>query len=47
MKQREAIPQFDEIGYWSEAKLEIVQQCAAAYSTILSKQKEQQPTKGI
>lgn len=29
---------FDEIGYWSEVKLEIVQKYAAAYSTILSKQ---------
>ncbi len=30
--------QFDEIGYWSELKLEIVQKYAAAYSTILSNQ---------
>jgi three-Cys-motif partner protein len=29
---------FDEIGYWSEVKLEIVRKYAAAYSTILSKQ---------
>jgi three-Cys-motif partner protein len=29
---------FDEIGYWSEIKLEIVRKYAAAYSTILSKQ---------
>ncbi len=28
----------DEIGYWSEVKLEIVRKYAAAYSTILSKQ---------
>jgi three-Cys-motif partner protein len=28
----------DEIGYWSEIKLEIVQKYAAAYSKILSKQ---------
>lgn len=27
---------FDEIGYWSEIKLEIVRKYAAAYSTILS-----------
>jgi three-Cys-motif partner protein len=30
---------FDEIGYWSELKLEIVRQYAAAYSTILSAQR--------
>ena len=30
--------QLDEIGYWSELKLEIVRKYAAAYSTILSKQ---------
>lgn len=29
---------FDEIGYWSELKLEIVQKYAQAYSTILSTQ---------
>jgi three-Cys-motif partner protein len=29
---------FDEIGYWSEIKLDIVKKYAAAYSTILSKQ---------
>jgi three-Cys-motif partner protein len=29
----------DEIGYWSELKLEIVKKYAAAYSTILSAQK--------
>lgn len=29
--------QYDEIGYWSEIKLEIVRKYAAAYSTILSK----------
>jgi len=28
--------QFDEIGYWSEVKLEIVRKYAAAYSTILA-----------
>ncbi len=31
--------EFDEIGYWSELKLEIVRKYAAAYSTILAKQK--------
>lgn len=29
---------FDEIGYWSEVKLDIVREYAKAYSTILSKQ---------
>ncbi len=32
-------PQFDEIGYWSEVKLEILKKYAAAYSTILAAQK--------
>jgi three-Cys-motif partner protein len=31
--------QFDEIGYWSELKLEILQNYAVAYSTILAAQK--------
>ena len=31
--------QFDEIGYWSEVKLDIVREYAAAYSTILSAKK--------
>jgi three-Cys-motif partner protein len=31
------IAQFDEIGYWSEIKLEIVRDYATAYSTILAK----------
>src|ERR1700726_972132 len=31
--------QFDEIGYWSEIKLEIVKEYARAYSTILAAQK--------
>jgi three-Cys-motif partner protein len=31
-------PAFDEIGYWSELKLEIVKKYAAAYSTILTAQ---------
>jgi three-Cys-motif partner protein len=29
---------FDEIGYWSEVKLEIVKKYASAYSTILASQ---------
>jgi len=32
-------PRFDEIGYWSEIKLEILKKYAAAYSTILTAQK--------
>ena len=32
-------PQFDEIGYWSEIKLEILKEYAAAYSRILAAQK--------
>ena len=31
--------EFDEIGYWSEVKLDIVREYAGAYSKILSKQK--------
>lgn len=31
--------QFDRIGYWSEIKLEILKEYAAAYSTILTAQK--------
>ena len=30
---------FDEIGYWSELKLDILKKYAAAYSKILSNQK--------
>jgi three-Cys-motif partner protein len=30
---------FDEIGYWSEVKLEIIKKYAAAYSTILVRQR--------
>ena len=30
---------FDEIGYWSEIKLDIVREYAVAYSTILSAQR--------
>lgn len=33
-----AQPKFDEIGYWSEVKLDIVKRYAAEYSKILSKQ---------
>jgi three-Cys-motif partner protein len=33
-------PQFDEIGYWSEIKLEIIQEYASAYSSILAAQKQ-------
>jgi three-Cys-motif partner protein len=32
-------PELDEIGYWSEIKLEILKEYASAYSTILSAQK--------
>lgn len=32
-------PQFDEIGYWSEVKLEILASYGQAYSTILAAQK--------
>jgi three-Cys-motif partner protein len=35
MKRR---PRFDEIGYWSEVKLDIIREYAAAYSRILSAQ---------
>ncbi|MBA3714182.1 MAG: three-Cys-motif partner protein TcmP [Pyrinomonadaceae bacterium] len=38
-KGRQASVQFDEIGYWSEVKLDIVKEYATAYSTILSAQK--------
>jgi len=31
---------FDEIGYWSEVKLDILREYAAAYSAILAKQQE-------
>ena len=33
-----SILKYDEIGYWSEVKLEIVSKYASAYSTILAKQ---------
>lgn len=32
-------PQFDQIGYWSEIKLEILKEYAAAYSKILAAQR--------
>jgi len=32
-------PKFDRIGYWSELKLDIIQEYARAYSTILAAQK--------
>ncbi len=32
--------EFDKIGYWSEIKLEIIKEYAAAYSTILSAQRQ-------
>lgn len=38
MTSRKGI-QFDEIGYWSEVKLDIIKEYAAAYSTILSAQR--------
>ncbi len=34
------MPKYDEIGYWSEVKLEIVRKYASAYSTIMNKRKE-------
>lgn len=33
------MPKYDEIGYWSEVKLEIISKYASAYSTIMNKQK--------
>jgi hypothetical protein len=36
MKQN---PKYDEIGYWSEIKLDIIKEYASAYSRILSSQK--------
>jgi hypothetical protein len=32
--------QFDEIGYWSELKLEIVERYGSAYTTAFANQKE-------
>jgi three-Cys-motif partner protein len=34
------LPKFDEIGYWSEVKLDIIRSYASAYSRILSGQRE-------
>lgn len=31
------ITRYDEVGYWSELKLDIVRKYAQAYSTVLSK----------
>ena len=39
MKRQKEI-KFDSVGYWSEVKLDIVKEYAAAYSTILSNQKD-------
>lgn len=33
------MPKYDEIGYWSEVKLDIISKYASVYSTIMSKQK--------
>lgn len=33
------MPKYDEIGYWSEVKLDIIRKYASAYSTIMKKQK--------
>ena len=33
------MPTYDEIGYWSEVKLDIIGKYASAYSTIMNKQK--------
>lgn len=38
MSAQEKLP-FDQIGYWSEIKLDIIKEYVAAYSTILSAQK--------
>lgn len=41
MKKRgQSFLQFDEIGYWSEIKLDIVREYAAAYSRILAAQQQ-------
>ena len=36
--RRRRLPKFDEIGYWSELKLDIIKEYASAYSRILSAQ---------
>jgi len=33
------MPKYDEIGYWSEVKFDIIRKYASAYSTIMNKQK--------
>jgi three-Cys-motif partner protein len=33
------MPKYDEIGYWSEVKLDITRKYASAYSAIMNKQK--------
>ena len=33
------MPKYDEIGYWSEVKLDIISKYASAYSTIMSRQR--------
>jgi hypothetical protein len=39
LKQRIFMVKYDEIGYWSEIKLDIVKEYAQAYSTIMSAQR--------
>jgi len=34
------MPKYDEIGYWSEVKLDIIRKYASAYSTIMNKHKQ-------
>jgi three-Cys-motif partner protein len=36
----EYLSNFDEIGYWSEVKLDIVKEYAKAYSTIMNSEKQ-------
>jgi len=38
---------FDEIGYWSELKLEIIRKYARAYSTILTRQARRLPLRHV
>src|SRR5262245_19590250 len=38
-KGRSQRPNLDEIGYWSEVKLDIIREYAKAYSTILTAQR--------
>lgn len=37
-KRKQTSLQFDEVGYWSEVKLDIIREYAGAYSTIMSAQ---------